>query len=125
MHLGGRAPAVRHLPGPCSPAPRRCSSLDEPFSALDALTRRKLKERLKSPLKQELRIPMIHVTHDIREALFPGQMISCPLVQGRVAHKWILQFMLIASEIEPLPGPPGRDRQRRRGGARDVRHRQG
>jgi len=77
--------------------------MDEPFSALDALTRRRLKERLKS-LKQELRIPIVHVTHDIREALFLADDILA-VVQGRVAHKWILQFMLTAREVGCCPDP--------------------
>ncbi|HVN72111.1 MAG TPA: ATP-binding cassette domain-containing protein [Desulfomonilia bacterium] len=71
--------------------------MDEPFSALDALSRRKLREMLKS-LKTELNIPIIHVTHDIREALFLADEIL-PIVQGRVEGKWILQFMLMSREV--------------------------
>lgn len=66
--------------------------MDEPFSALDALTRRNLREELKS-LKNELEIPIIHVTHDIREALYLGDEVL-PIVQGKVAHKWMLQFLM-------------------------------
>ena len=44
-------------------------------------------------MKDELRIPIIHVTHDIREALFLGDEIV-PVVRGKVFHKWLLQFML-------------------------------
>jgi len=43
--------------------------LDEPFSALDVVTRRGLREELKS-LKTKLAFPIIYVTHDIGEALF-------------------------------------------------------
>jgi molybdate transport system ATP-binding protein len=71
--------------------------LDEPFSALDALTRRKLREMVKA-LKKELHIPIIHVTHDIREALFLADDIL-PVVQGRVEGKWMLQFMLMSREV--------------------------
>jgi len=71
--------------------------LDEPFSALDALTRRNLRDMLKS-LKHELGIPIIHVTHDIREALFLGDDVL-PVVQGRVVNKWMLQFMLTEREV--------------------------
>jgi molybdate transport system ATP-binding protein len=71
--------------------------LDEPFSALDALTRRKLREMVKS-LKKELHIPIIHVTHDIREALFLADDIL-PIVQGRMEGKWMLQFMLMSREV--------------------------
>jgi molybdate transport system ATP-binding protein len=71
--------------------------LDEPFSALDALTRRKLRDMIKA-LKKELHIPIIHVTHDIREALFLADDIL-PVVQGRVESKWMLQFMLMSREV--------------------------
>jgi molybdate transport system ATP-binding protein len=70
----------------------RALLLDEPFSALDALTRRNLREELKS-LKTEFSIPIIHVTHDIREAIYLGDEVL-PVVQGRVAHKWMLQFLM-------------------------------
>ena len=72
--------------------------MDEPFSALDALSRRKLREMMKS-VKRELGIPVIHVTHDIREALFLADDII-PVVQGKVESKWILQFMLTAREFD-------------------------
>ena len=71
--------------------------LDEPFSALDALTRKKLREMVKA-LKKDLHIPIIHVTHDIREALFLADEIL-PVVKGRVESKWILQFMLLSREV--------------------------
>ena len=70
--------------------------MDEPFSALDPLTRRKLREAFRA-MKAELNIPILHVTHDIREALFLGDEIL-PVVRGRVCHKWLLQFMLSARE---------------------------
>ncbi|MDT8273925.1 MAG: ATP-binding cassette domain-containing protein [Desulfomonilia bacterium] len=70
--------------------------LDEPFSALDALNRRRLRELFKA-LKRELKIPIVHVTHDIREALFLADDIL-PVVQGRCQSKWILQFMLLSRE---------------------------
>ena len=42
--------------------------LDEPFSAVDRMTRRALRDDL-MVLKKSLRIPVIFVTHDISEAL--------------------------------------------------------
>lgn len=72
--------------------------MDEPFSALDALSRRKLREMMKS-VKGELRIPIVHVTHDIREALFLADDIV-PVVQGRIEPKWTLQFMFPAREFD-------------------------
>ncbi|MCU0577452.1 MAG: ATP-binding cassette domain-containing protein [Desulfobacterota bacterium] len=70
--------------------------MDEPFSALDALNRRNLRGMLKA-LKHELRIPVIHITHDIREALFLADDLL-PVVQGRVQNKWLLQFLFSARE---------------------------
>lgn len=72
--------------------------MDEPFSALDALSRRKLREMMKS-VKRELHIPIIHVTHDIREALFIADDIM-PVVQGRAEQKWIMHFMLTARDFD-------------------------
>ena len=63
--------------------------LDEPFSALDALTRQNLREEVQK-LKQELSIP---VTHDISEALYLGDDVL-PMVNGRIVRKWMVQFML-------------------------------
>jgi molybdate transport system ATP-binding protein len=72
--------------------------MDEPFSALDALSRRKLRELMKV-IKNELSIPIVHVTHDIREALFLADDIV-PVVEGRVEPKWILNFMLTARDFD-------------------------
>ncbi|HEU20189.1 MAG TPA: ATP-binding cassette domain-containing protein [Deltaproteobacteria bacterium] len=66
--------------------------LDEPFSALDAVTRQNLREELRK-LKRELSIPVIHVTHDIAEALYLGDDVL-PMVSGRIVRKWMVQFML-------------------------------
>ena len=48
--------------------------MDEPFAALDALTRRKMQEEL-SRLWEELRFTLIFVTHSIEEALVVGNRI--------------------------------------------------
>ncbi|RTL43591.1 MAG: ABC transporter ATP-binding protein [Burkholderiales bacterium] len=48
--------------------------MDEPFAALDALTRRSLQEELLR-LWQELRFTLIFVTHSIEEALLIGNRI--------------------------------------------------
>jgi len=61
--------------------------LDEPFSALDVEIRKKLRERLKN-IKKDLAIPIIHVTHDLNEALFLGDAIL-PIVRGKVAGEWL------------------------------------
>jgi molybdate transport system ATP-binding protein len=70
--------------------------MDEPFSALDPSTRRQLRMAV-ADMKGRLNIPIIHVTHDIREALFLGDEIL-PVVEGKICHKWLLQFMLTARE---------------------------
>jgi ABC-type molybdate transport system ATPase subunit len=56
-------------------------------------------------MKNELSIPILHVTHDIREALFLADEIL-PVVRGRVCHKWLLQFMLSAREGFPARTQP-------------------
>ena len=61
--------------------------LDEPFSALDVENRRKLRRELKT-LKNEVSLPMIHVTHDLQEALFLGDEIL-PIVRGKVTPGWL------------------------------------
>ena len=60
--------------------------LDEPFSALDVENRRKLRKELKA-LKQELSIPIIHVTHDLNEALLLGDDIIS-IVRGKMTPEW-------------------------------------
>ena len=66
--------------------------LDEPFSALDAITRQNLRDEVRK-LKRELAIPVIHVTHDISEALYLGDDVL-PMVRGLILRKWMVQFML-------------------------------
>lgn len=66
--------------------------LDEPFSALDAVTRKNLRMEIKQ-LKGELGIPIIHVTHDIAEATQLGDELLS-IVQGRIVPRWVLQFRL-------------------------------
>jgi molybdate transport system ATP-binding protein len=61
--------------------------LDEPFSALDVITRRGLREELKN-LKGRLSCPIIYVTHDIHEALFLADEIL-PVVEGKIDRGWM------------------------------------
>jgi NitT/TauT family transport system ATP-binding protein len=49
--------------------------MDEPFAALDALTRRKMQEELLA-LWQEVRFTLLFVTHSIEEALVVGNRIG-------------------------------------------------
>jgi NitT/TauT family transport system ATP-binding protein len=48
--------------------------MDEPFAALDAMTRRKMHEELEA-LWQEIRFTLVFVTHSIDEALMVGNRI--------------------------------------------------
>jgi molybdate transport system ATP-binding protein len=63
--------------------------MDEPFSALDFITRRTLREEMKS-LKNKLAIPVIYVTHDINEALFLADEML-PVVVGKIDRSWVNQ----------------------------------
>ncbi|WP_426232655.1 ABC transporter ATP-binding protein [Pseudomonas sp. TWP3-2] len=49
--------------------------MDEPFAALDALTRRKMQEELLLLLWEEVRFTLLFVTHSIEEALVVGNRI--------------------------------------------------
>ena len=69
--------------------------LDEPLSSLDAPTRKQLRLQI-TQLQQMLRVPMIYVTHDQREAFAIGQRIAV-LNQGQ------LQQIGTASEIREKP----------------------
>ena len=98
-HLGDRKPdkisgGERQRCAICQAMARRprLLLLDEPFSALDAVTRRNLREEVRK-LKRELSIPVIHVTHDISEALYLGDDVL-PMVNGKIVRKWMVQFML-------------------------------
>ena len=48
--------------------------LDEPFGALDALTRTRLQRELQGIWQQE-KITMVHVTHDVDEAVYLGDRV--------------------------------------------------
>jgi len=66
--------------------------LDEPFSALDAMTRRGLREELKN-LKDNMSFPIIYVTHDITEALYLADEIL-PVVDGKIDNQWMQKMMI-------------------------------
>ncbi len=59
--------------------------LDEPFSAVDQMTRERLKREL-SALRAELNIPIIMVTHDLDEALALADQI-CVISRGRTLQQ--------------------------------------
>ena len=70
--------------------------LDEPFSALDAENRRRLRKELQA-LKEDLSIPVIHVTHDLNEALVLGDDILS-IVKGKVSQRWFQRQLQEAEE---------------------------
>jgi molybdate transport system ATP-binding protein len=76
----------------------RLMLLDEPFSALDVITRRSLREELKE-FKKGLSFPIIYVTHDINEALFLADEIV-PIVEGKVDRDWMQKTI----SREPVAG---------------------
>ncbi|GHU39209.1 sulfonate ABC transporter ATP-binding protein [Spirochaetia bacterium] len=87
--------------------------LDEPFSALDAITRKQLRVEM-SRIWRKLRITVILVTHDIEEAVFLSDtvlLMNCgtitkqftiPLEQPRIIHT--PDFQNYCREIEECIG---------------------
>jgi len=61
--------------------------LDEPFSALDVVTRRILRNELKK-ITEKRTFPVVYVTHDVTEALFIGNTVL-PIVAGSVDREWM------------------------------------
>jgi molybdate transport system ATP-binding protein len=93
-HLAGQKPArvsggERQRCAICQALARRPEVLllDEPFSSLDMVTRRGLREELKG-LKEKFTLPILYVTHDINEALFLADEIL-PIVEGRIDRGWM------------------------------------
>jgi len=56
--------------------------LDEPFSALDVENRKRLRREMKT-LKEKLGLSIVHVTHDLGEALSHADEVL-PIVRGRI-----------------------------------------
>ena len=81
--------------------------LDEPFSALDVANRRNLRSCLKE-LKSELNIPILHVTHDLEEAVFLGDTIMA-VENGSEAPDWLQRQSLLSQEAAATPGFQGPD----------------
>ncbi len=65
--------------------------LDEPFSAVDQVTRRKLYRELRT-LRQSLNIPMILVTHDLEEATLLADRIAL-LHKGEILQTGTPEFV--------------------------------
>jgi molybdate transport system ATP-binding protein len=106
-HLGNRKPyeisgGERQRCAICQALARRPQVLllDEPFSALDVITRRMLRDELKA-LKGTLSLPIVYVTHDINEALFLADDIL-PVVEGKIARNWMQKT--ITRAVSPEAG---------------------
>ncbi len=69
--------------------------LDEPLSSVDAPTRKQLRQQILQ-IQQLLKVPMIYVTHDQREALAVGQRIA-------LLNRGELQQIGTSSEIRDKP----------------------
>lgn len=69
--------------------------LDEPFSALDVVTRRILRNELKK-ITEKRTFPVVYVTHDVTEALFIGNTVL-PIVAGSVDREWMERILAPAS----------------------------
>jgi osmoprotectant transport system ATP-binding protein len=72
--------------------------MDEPFGALDPVTRAELQREFRS-LAKRLKKTIVFVTHDVREALFLGTRIAL-LSQGRLVSVYSPEEFLRASEPE-------------------------
>jgi ABC-type nitrate/sulfonate/bicarbonate transport system ATPase subunit len=100
--------------------------LDEPFGALDALTRAEMQRRL-AALRERFRSTVLLVTHDVREAVFladriyllsprPGTVVgelAVPIPRPRaLADPQIarLEAELLERLLTPLPETPARRR---------------
>ncbi|MCK4837833.1 MAG: ATP-binding cassette domain-containing protein, partial [Desulfobulbaceae bacterium] len=75
--------------------------LDEPFSALDIVSRQKLRQELKK-IKKEFNLPIIHVTHDLEEAEYLADSLL-PVVQGEVDNRWLANQPRNHFQKEPSP----------------------
>lgn len=78
--------------------------MDEPFGALDNITRRKLQSELKE-MHQELGITFVLVTHDLNEAFTLGTHVAImnegrieqyetpEIIMGKPANEWVKEFI--------------------------------
>ena len=80
--------------------------MDEPFGALDNITRRKLQSELKE-MHQKLGITFVMVTHDLHEAFTLGtqsvilndgyieQFDTPEIIRSKPANEWVKQFITV------------------------------
>ena len=77
--------------------------MDEPFAALDALTRRVLQREI-GRIWRETRKTVIYVTHDIREALLLGERVGVMSVGPRATIRSLYKVDLPFPRDELAPG---------------------
>ncbi len=78
----------------------RALLLDEPFSALDVFTRRKLQAELLG-LKTTVGIPLVHVTHDLDEAAMLADQ-TLAIKHGKVVSDWVQGLQVAAASCGDL-----------------------
>jgi ABC-type proline/glycine betaine transport systems, ATPase components len=79
-------------------ASQHCLLLDEPFGALDAITRAELQRAFRK-IRKESRVTAVLVTHDLREAMFLGDRTA-------VMHKGRVEQIGTARELRETPATP-------------------
>lgn len=120
-HLAGRfglAGFERHLPYQLSGGMRQRVSflrtlvagkevllLDEPFGALDSITRAEMQRWLRDALDSEPRTTVL-VTHDVEEALLIGRQVAVMSARpGRIVAEFTVELPLASSRRELLRHP--------------------
>ncbi len=81
--------------------------MDEPFGALDAITRRALQETVKE-LRQALSVTILFVTHDVMEAVSLGDQLAV-MDQGRLLQVGKVRQLMdkpASPAVEALVGRP-------------------
>ncbi len=79
-------------------ASQRCLLLDEPFGALDAITRAALQRAFKK-IRETSQVTAVLVTHDLREAMFLSDRTA-------VMHKGRIEQVGTARELHDSPATP-------------------
>jgi ABC-type proline/glycine betaine transport system ATPase subunit len=72
--------------------------LDEPFGALDAITRSELQQTFKQ-IREQSRFTAVLVTHDLREAMSLGDRVA-------VMHKGKIEQVGPPAEVRSNPSTP-------------------
>ncbi len=79
-------------------ASQSCLLLDEPFGALDAITRSELQRQFKK-IRAESQVTAVLVTHDLREAMFLSDRIA-------VMHNGRIEQIATPSDLRESPATP-------------------